>query len=600
MKKSIYISILIISFGIFFNSCVETDIDDALDYDEYYKTSDDADKAVLGVYSSFMRLTGQMIILNELRSDLVDLTINSDMEFQEIDAKNPSSDNSYAIPTQFYNVIANCNDVLANFEMMYSKNRINETQFLERYSDILAIRCYVYIQLATHFGKIPYITTPVVNVSDLNKISKDEWLGIDDIMDKMIESMTSNTITGKPVILDPYSESPLIKNTLNGYDLSYYFINKRLLLGDLYLWRANDFDKKDYYELAAAQYKIIMDTDSEKDATNNYQKMKVNGADTWNTSSSYSNIYYQIFFLRYHGDDANSYNNQWVNIFSDGMTMRRIPYEWVWTMSYDVAYNPVYPFIELFATKNKGGNYQLKPSDYLIDDLWGTQKMTNGFTFDGRGESSSYNLTSEGAEIAKYLYQYDPLFPYQKQGRVFLYRASLIHLRYAEAVNRAGYPKLAYALVNHGLRATYGTIEDGYLIVDNPEPYYFACSYTESSTKFGYRREPWRMNCGIRGRVALVSKETSPFANNKLLEECSSISDSIKIIEKIIIDEAALECAFEGNRFPDLIRVSHRMNINGEDGSSYLQSVLSGKYSKNGRLLPDYSTEDKWFLPFFE
>ena len=153
-----------------------------------------------------------------------------------------------------------------------------------------------------------------------------------------------------------------------------------------------------------------------------------------------------------------------------------------------------------------------------------------------------------------------------QSGRLLLYRASLIHLRYAEAVNRAGKPKLAYALINQGLRETYGTTDGGYLILDEPEPYYFACSYTETGTKYGYRREPWRMNRGIRGRVTLVSKETSEFANGKTLSECNTLQDSIAVMDNIILDEAALSCAFSGNRFPDLVSVAHRLNKNGKDG----------------------------------
>ena len=597
MKKIKYIATLLLIGAFSMTSCVDTDIDDALDYDDHYKTSEDADNAILGVYSSFMRMAGQMIVLNELRGDLMDLTMNSSIELQEIDAKKPSKDNTYADPTGYYNVIVNCNDALVNFERMYKEKRLNEREFLERYSDLLAMRCYMYLQLAAQFGEVPYITDPIITVADMKQMEH-KALGLDELLDSLIVSMTSTTITGKQVSLEPYVESPLIQNNLDGYELSYYFINKYLLLGDLYLWRANDVDKKDYYELAAKQYKKIMDTKSDGEITENYLYMKISGVDTWGSSTANSNFYYQIFFLRYHEDDTKSYNNQWVDIFSDKMIDRRVKYEWAWALTYDAAFAPTYPFVDLFASKANGGSYQLMPSDYAVGDLWGKQKMKNGFTFDGRGSGSSYETKSEGNEIAKYLYHYDPFTPYEKAGRLMLYRAGLVHLRYAEAVNRAGYPKIAYALLNQGLRDTYGT-DGGYLILNSPneEPYYFAASMTETGTKYGYRREPWRFNRGLRGRVSLVSKETSEFAD-KTLAECTTTADSIKVMEKIILDEAALECAFEGNRFPDLVRVAHRMNKNNEDGNAYMQAVMKGKYDKNGRSMPDYSTEESWFLPF--
>jgi hypothetical protein len=64
------------------------------------------------------------------------------------------------------------------------------------------------------------------------------------------------------------------------------------------------------------------------------------------------------------------------------------------------------------------------------------------------------------------------------------------------------------------------------------------------------------------------------------------------------MDECALECAYEGHRFPDLVRVARRMNREAAgSGNNYLQDVLQEKYLKSGRAVPDYSSEEKWFLP---
>ena len=153
MKNTKYLAALMLIGGLHVTSCLDADLDDALEYEKFYTTATDADNAVLGIYSSFMRMAGQMVVLNELRGDLMDLTLNSEVDLQEIDANSPSKNNSYADSTPYYNVIANCNDALANFAIMYEKKRLNETQFLERYSDVLAMRCYVYLQLIAQFGK---------------------------------------------------------------------------------------------------------------------------------------------------------------------------------------------------------------------------------------------------------------------------------------------------------------------------------------------------------------------------------------------------------------------------------------------------------------
>ena len=76
----------------------------------------------------------------------------------------------------------------------------------------------------------------------------------------------------------------------------------------------------------------------------------------------------------------------------------------------------------------------------------------NGAEFDGRGRDSSYKLVNGEYVVQKYLYDYDPVKPYEKKGRWFLNRAAQVLLRYAEAVNRCGYTKLAYSILNEGFK----------------------------------------------------------------------------------------------------------------------------------------------------
>eukprot|EP01136_Pigoraptor_vietnamica_P022928 Opistho-1_new@6274 len=63
---------------------------------------------------------------------------------------------------------------------------------------------------------------------------------------------TSTTIPS--VYLDPYTlDNTFVSNNVDGYSPTTFFINKTILLGDLYLWD-NQFTK------AATMYKYIMTT----------------------------------------------------------------------------------------------------------------------------------------------------------------------------------------------------------------------------------------------------------------------------------------------------------------------------------------------------
>jgi hypothetical protein len=272
--------------------------------------------------------------------------------------------------------------------------------------------------------------------------------------------------------------------------------------------------------------------------------------------------------------------------------------EWIWTLSYDKAFTPTYPFINLFANEGRG-SYLLKPSQYAIDELWEKQVQKNGFVFDGRGRESSFKKVNGEYVVQKYLYNYSTEKPFEQSGRWFLYRAGLLHLRYAEAANRAGYPKLAYALLNQGVRTTYTwTIEGEDILTEHqmqsgyapgnyyPEPFYLDARQSEQP----YYRRPWRDNQGIRGRAYLNSKEFP--------ENATTTQDSIFFMEKVILEETALECGFEGNRWGDLVRIARRMNGEGRQGTQYLIDNLSKKYQLSGKTMPDLSDEKKWYLPF--
>ncbi|MFV0325843.1 MAG: hypothetical protein ACK5LF_15930, partial [Bacteroides xylanisolvens] len=369
---------------------------------------------------------------------------------------------------------------------------------------------------------------------------------------------------------------------LDGYELKHFFINKHLLLGDLYLWN-ND------YLQAATHYRKFLSTDEDKSEYDNYTRYRCRGR--YPTGGDF-----QIYYDRYMDGDINRYHNAWLNMFSYRADQSALWNEMIWTISYDQAFEPYYPLIELFANQGRG-KYQLKPSEHSINNLWEAQVQDNGAPFDGRGRDSSFKLVDGEYVVQKYLYDYDPAKPYEKRGRWFLNRAGLVLLRYAEAANRCGYPKLAYSILNEGFKTTYqwDDAEHQYRELNfqtgwgpgnpYPEPFYFDAR----ELNVPHYRAPWRQFAGIRGRALLKVKEFP--------SDCVTTQDSILYMEKELIEEAALEGAFEGHRWGDLVRVSRRMNKeNANSGTEYLKTVIAPKYQLSGQAMPDFSSEDKWYL----
>ena len=60
----------------------------------------------------------------------------------------------------------------------------------------------------------------------------------------------------------------------------------------------------------------------------------------------------------------------------------------------------------------------------------------------------------------------------------------------------------------------------------------------------------------------------------------ADINDVINAVENIIVDELALETAFEGNRFTDLVRIAEHKNIAGYNGTEWLAQKIANRGTK--------------------
>jgi hypothetical protein len=75
-------------------------------------------------------------------------------------------------------------------------------------------------------------------------------------------------------------------------------------------------------------------------------------------------------------------------------------------------------------------------------------------------------------------------------------------------------------------------------------------------------------------------------------------ADSVRILESQLIDEAALELAYEGHRWPDLLRIAIR-----RDDPSFIADKVYAKLQKSGKQGEADQARAQllarnWFLPF--
>ena len=555
----------------------------SLDHTQVYQSVSDADAAVLGLYGKFLTLAKQYVLLNELRADLMSVTPNADQYLQQLSNHTETVDNPYINPRPFYEVILDCNDILSNFNVMVQAKKMNLDQYNQRYSDVMALRTWIYLQLAVQYGNIPYVTNPLTQVNDLQNAANFPRMSLAQLLPVLLKTMQSLPYM-TDYTLAPNSTLPAV---ISGYNTMRMFINKYCLLGDLYLWNGQ-------YTDAARTYRIIMEY-----GTNTYTN---NQAHYFNMFKVPNTGYGTSGSLLVHYGNAATANNNlpalidanndgWRSIFARSMQDQDFADEWLWAIPFDGSIQPRSPLLDMFSDVN-GGAWLVQPSQVAINN-WNAQTQANNFPFDARG-LFSWRMIAGKPVIMKYLYNYiDPVTfqpiavtpnSGQDQSKWFLYRAANLHLHYAEAANRDGRHKLAYAFVNQGILTTYTDATTAANNTNSQQTFDVPPYDFDARNGTPVIHMNWYRHAGIRGRASL--------------KPLPVVGDSTLNIEDQVISESALELAYEGSRWPDLVRVALRRN-----DPSYLAGRIYNKLAADGNgqaaaAQAKLMNPNNWFLPF--
>lgn len=561
-----------------FASCKKTfDIapQDQLDASQMYRNVYDADAAVIGIYGKFQGLAEKYIVLNELRADMLSYTTNADENLRQISTHSATINNPYASPKPYYELIINCNDVLKNFDIMRAGNKMKEAEYQQRYADVVSLRSFLYLQLGIHYGEVPYVTDALENVDAVKDQSKFPKLPFNTLLDSLIN------VTERLAFKDEYPSGTTLNITVDGYPTLKWFINKKFLLGDLYLWKGN-------YLMAATYYRQVMETGTVGTINGSYYSMYKVGWD------SNGDIDHYISYSR--AGDATTLitNTQWRIMFEQPMTSEGFRREWVWVIPFDNKFKPENPFVKLFSPV--GGSYLVKPSQQAMD-MWNNEQQrpaqgTPGIPYDARGLLTWKYINGQPV-VMKYLYNYLnyntnlPVNILQKNSKWFLYRETHLHMRFAEAANRSGKYRLAWGFLNSGIAGAYpaptSDVTNYHNTLNEPSPFNFDARNSGSSG-VPYYRGDWYRNIGIRLRANVVDM-TVP-ANDSLIQ-----------IENGLINETALENGFEGTRWADLLRIAIRRN-----DPAFLADKIYSKLKKDGDPSADAVRaklmNKDWYLPF--
>lgn len=522
-----------ITFAIILGLTLFTSCDDLLDVDpeEVLLTEDylgaskqEARSALFGVLSQLQDVAGQYIVLGELRGDLANVNANTSDELREINNHAISEDNSYADLTTMFSIINNCNFALEGIDTSAYENEL-----LDDYASILRVRTWAQMQILINYGKLPYITKPIKTSDELD--DSYPLLSVDQALTQLIANL---------------QEVQEVENVTKyagslGFNIFKMIPDQNILLGDLYLWKGS-------YDLAATHYKAFFEE--------------------YGSIGSY-NLTNDLISLSENNGTYSVTNEGWGDIFGESIRNAEV-------INY-------VGFSEQFRQPNSSFavvTTQMQASTSIISN-WNNQSM--GYQelpvelVDGRTDvRAGLSATLDAAEplISKYQYEY---FAWN--------RAAKIYLRYAEAINYAGYPEHALAVVNGIFNnpnvsfadaPIYGNEED-FLNLDSETFYFFGDG------------EPTGGNLGVRGRVSLA-----PVGLGIDMDS----AEAMEQVGALILNEAALELAFEGNRWEDLVRFSRRAG-----DPSLLADAVADKFETSGdagtaaTVKAKLLNPENWYLP---
>lgn len=526
----------------------------AFENENQIKNPNDLFYSIAGILAEAQKTGDRYVFWGELRGDLMTTSDDASLSLKEINNFEVSSDNVLAGKRDFYNVINQCNYALQKIDTTQVDQ--NTKVMLPGYVEIKVIRAWTYFQMAQIFGKATYFENPIL---DLESSLKDyPVLSMDAIADKLIAD------------LSPYQNvvSPSSTQSPNS------FVPVQVMLADLYLYQ-NSYAQaaRLYYNFIAAN-SVVVASDYTSRWTSNAFDDAANGHRESYQNEAIASILYNT--------DPRELHSQLVSLSYNDKPALLPTQNYISSMSLASYFYTDKLGNAILATTEGDlrGRISLPKKNIQYGDAYSSEKTADNKTKSliykylyRASESSSGSDPGNGLITNKLVYL----------TRMPILRIPHLYLRYAEAVNRAGKPTLAFAALKYGL--TNANLKTPSMV--NPSELAGNEAYLNFSNSVFDQNIPM----AARGRGLGIPKDTKSFVIPDFTASATAHQDSINWVEDRILDETAAETPFEGNRFFDLLRVSRRRPNHPE----YMAGKVSVKYTDPVSMKAKLSDINAWF-----
>ena len=487
MKRKSIISLFIglLGFSVTTTSCEDMLTPDMDRYAEGFSGKDTV-AFYMGILSNLQDVAEQNFLLGEIRGDLVDTTMycsDSIAAIANFD-RQPDGENIFLNRAAYYKVINQCNYYLASCQTDASKNDVRYMR--KEFAQVELIRAWTYMQLVQAYGEVPFITQPVDNAdTGWETNSPEGTVNASNLIDKLESRLQQAALYEKTEGYPSYGDL----TTGGGVPVPFQRVlfYSDLVLGDLYLMRGRD--RSDYIKAANYYHEYLEKYKGSRRIQSSYRtyfsqetygsrityrnscnlwinnqfadaSQLGNGSEAITVIPSASNVYFGKVLAQLpqiYGFDVTTSASTTGSSTNDAGTVTG-------SVSGSISTYPNYK------------NRQLGPSQkYLnlcadqsytepVDGSSGSvvdAKFYEG-TGDARVAGSAPLVTTKIGKL-RFIHKYNPSvsvnndeaygfsFRYMKS----IYRLSQVMLRYAEAINRAGYPRHAFAILRDGFTESY-------------------------------------------------------------------------------------------------------------------------------------------------